>query len=121
VKSIKTRHGDTRVNYEVKIVREGRGGWVYYREDGVTLPFDWDITNDGFEVYVPRPVEWNEFCKHNNAPQCMDRRQEILERLTEGVRRKKAKKAKVTTDDMGISFSFEGDWLHSLMSRILGV
>ena len=91
------------------------------REDGSTLPFDWDITSDGFEVYLPRSAEWNEFCKQNNAMQCIGRREEIVKRLTEEVRRKKAKTAKITIDDMGISFSFEGDWLHSLVSRILGV
>lgn len=102
-------------------MREGRGGWVYYREDGTTLPFDWDITSDGFEVYLPPSAEWNEFCKENNATQCIGRRQQIVERLAEEVRKKKAKKAKVTIDDLGIGFSFEGDWLHSLISRILGV
>lgn len=109
------------MSYEVKIVREGRGGWVYYREHEVTLPFDWDITSDGFEVYLPPSAEWDEFCERNNATHCKGRRQQIVERLAEEVRRKKAQKARVTIDDMGISFSFEGDWLHSLVSRILGV
>ena len=109
------------MNYKVDIVREGRGGWVYYRENGTTLPFDWDVTMDGFEVYVPPPAEWDVFCKQNEATQCVGRRQQILERLTDEVRKKKGKKAKVTVDDMGIGFSFESDWLHSLMRRILGV
>jgi hypothetical protein len=109
------------MKYEVDIVREGRGGSVYYREDSWTLPFNWDITVDGFEVYVPRPDKWDEFCRRNNAPQGRNRRQEILERVAEEVRRKRAKKAKVTIDDMSIIFSFEGDWLHSLLRRILGV
>ncbi len=109
------------MNYEVEIVREGRGGWVYYCEDQTTLPFDWDITSDGFEVYLPPSAEWTDFCKQNNATQCIGKRHQIVERLAEEVRRQKAKKAKVTIDDMGISFSFEGDWLHSFVSRILGV
>jgi hypothetical protein len=37
------------------------------------------------------------------------------------VRRQRAKKAKMTIDDRGIAFSYEGDWLHSLVSRVLGV
>ena len=109
------------MSYEVKIVREGRGGFVFYHEDGLTLPFDWDVTADGFEVYVPRPVEWDEFCRRNKAEQCIGGREQILERVTEEVRKKKAKKAKITTDDMGISFSFEGDWLHSIVKRLLRV
>ena len=109
------------MSYDVKIVREGRGGWVYYREDGKTLPFDWDITSDGFEVYLPRSAEWEDFCIQNNATQFSGSRQEIVTRITEEVRRKRAKKAKITTDDMGISFSFKGDWLHTFMNWILGV
>jgi aspartokinase-like uncharacterized kinase len=109
------------VKYDVNIIREGRGGWIFYREEDNSLPFDWDITSDGFEVYVPPPSEWDDFCKRNSATQCIGRRQQILERLAEEVRKKKAKKAKVTIDDMGIHFSFEGDWLHSLVNRILGV
>jgi hypothetical protein len=108
------------VNYEVKVAREGRGGTVYYREGGQTLPFYWDITVDGFEVYVPTPDEWDEFCRKNNADQCKNRRQEILERVAEEVRRKRAKSAVVTMDGMGIHYSFEGNWLYSLLRRILG-
>jgi hypothetical protein len=109
------------VDYDVKFVREGRGGWVYYREGEVTLPFVWDITGDGFEVCLNPQAEWDEFCKQNNAPQCQGRREEIVKRIAEEVRKKRGKKAKMTIDEMGISFSFEGDWLHSLISRILGV
>lgn len=109
------------MNYEVRIVKDGRGGWVYYLEDKAMLPFDWDTTSDGFEVYLPPSNEWDDFCKKNNATNCIGRRQQIIERLAEEVRRKKAKKATVSIDDQGICFSFEGDWLHSLVSRILGV
>jgi len=109
------------VNYKVRFVRSGRGGWVYYDEDETTLPFDWDITSDGFEVYLPTSNEWDDFCKQNHATHCIGRRQEIVERLAEEVRRKKARTAKVSIDDQGICFSFEGDWLHSLLRRILGV
>ena len=109
------------MTYDVNMVRKGRGGWVYYNEDREILPFDWDVTKDGFEIYLPRPVEWDEFCKQNDAMNCMSRRQEIVDRIVEEVRRKKGKKAEVVVDEMGITFSFEGDWLHSLLSRILGV
>lgn len=109
------------MTHEVKIVREGRGGLAYYKEAGITLPFDWDVTSDGFEVYVPTKDEWQEFCRQNNAIQFISRREEIIDRLAEGVRIKKAKTAKVVIDDNGISFSFEGDWLHSLTRRVFGV
>jgi len=109
------------MDYKVDIKRQGRGGTVYYREGETTLPFAWDVTAVGFEVYLTPTAEWNDFCKENNAMQCIERRQQIVERLAEEVRRKKGKKAKITIDDMGISFSFEGDWLHSLVGWILGV
>ncbi|MEN3329808.1 MAG: hypothetical protein V7638_4615 [Acidobacteriota bacterium] len=109
------------MQYKIKIVRDGRGGWVYYREDGKELPFDWDITSDGFEVYLPPSDEWEAFCKQHDAVEFITRRREIVERLAEEVRRQRAKKAKMTIDDRGIAFSYEGDWLHSLVSRVLGV
>ena len=109
------------MNYKVRMVRSGRGGAVYYDEDTTTLPFEWDTTSDGFEVYLPPSNEWDDFCKQNNATHCIGRRQQIIERLAEEVRRKKARKAKVSIDDQGICFSFEGDWLHSLVGWILGV
>ena len=108
------------MNYEVEIVREGRGGWVYYREDGLTLPFDWDITADGFEVYLTPSAEWPQFCEKNKAPQCLERRSEIVTRIADEVYRKKAKKAKVEIDDNGIVYTHQG-WLHSFVSWILGV
>lgn len=109
------------MNYEVKIRREGRGGWVYFLENGKSLPFDWDITTVGFDIYVPTPGEWDAFCEEHGAGEAKGRRQEILQKVAEEVRRKEAKKAKVTTDDTGISFSFEGDRLYRLVSKILGV
>lgn len=109
------------VNYEVKVVRDGRGGWVYYRENDATLPFDWDITSDGFEVYLPPPAQWEVFCNQHNATQCIGERALIVKRLVEEVQRKQAKKSKVTIDEMGISFSFTGDRLHSLASWLLDV
>jgi hypothetical protein len=48
------------MNYEVRIVRAGRGGWVYYDEDKATLSFEWDTTSDGFEVYLPPSNEWDD-------------------------------------------------------------
>ena len=66
------------------------------------------------------PNQWNEFCEQNSAINCRDRRQEILERIAEESA-KRAKKAEVTIDDQGINFSLKGDWLHSLVSWILGV
>jgi hypothetical protein len=109
------------MDYTVEITQEGRGGWVYYLEDGVKLPFDWDFSAIGTDIYVPIPAEWDSFCNEHSSYAARGRRQEILERVAEEVRRKKAKTAKVTIDDTGISFSFEHDWLHRLLSKILGV
>jgi|SRR5437588_5137888 len=108
------------MQYRTDFITEGRGGLAYYTEDEKSLSFDWDITSVGFEIYVPSPSEWDEFCEQSDFSQCRGRREEILQRLAEEIRKKKAKTAKVTIDDHGISFSFERDWLHSLLSRILG-
>jgi hypothetical protein len=109
------------MNYEVKFTTKGRGGWVYYIEDGKTLPFDWDITTAGFDIYVPTSEEWTAFCDGHNALQAKDRREEILQRIAEEVRKQKAKTAKVSIDETGISFSFESNWVHRLLNKILGV
>ena len=107
--------------HEVKMVREGRGGWVYYREGVHTLRFEWDVTSIGFEIYTRPPDAWAEFCTSHQAPECIDRREEILARVVEAISRKQGKNAEVTRDDRGISFSFEHNWLHRFLNRILGV
>jgi len=109
------------MTYEVKFTTRGRGGYVYYIEDGIELPFDWDITTVGFDIYVYTPDEWDSFCEQHGAYRAKGRRQEILQRVAEEVRKQQAKSAKVTIDDTGISFSFEGNWTHWLLRKILGV
>lgn len=107
-------------HYEVTVKSEGRGGWAYYVEDGYKLPFDWDVTPVGFDVYLPTPEEWFSFCDKHGAVGAKGRRPEIVQRLAEGVRQKRAKSAKVSIDDSGISYSFKGGWLYSLLNKILG-
>ena len=109
------------MEYEVDFKTTGRGGWVYYHEDGVTLPFDWDVTPVGFDIYLPVPSEWDAFLNEHNANRLKGRRQVIVERIAKQVNEQKAQTARVAIDDSGISFSFERNWFHNLMRRVLGV
>lgn len=109
------------MSYKVERTQEGCGGWVYYIEDGVKLPFDWEYSATGFDIYAPSPQEWDTFCARHGAQTAFGRRQEVLQRVAEEVRRKKAKTAKVVIDDAGISFSFKGDPVYTLLRKILGV
>jgi hypothetical protein len=109
------------MDYEVKYTREGRSGDVFYIEDGLKLPFEWDITTVGFDIYVPMPNEWDAFCENHGAYWAKGRRQEILQRIADEMRRQRAKGAKISIDDTGISFSLEGSLVYRLLSKILGV
>ena len=81
------------MTFEVEITQQGRGGIYYYTEHGVKLPFEWDFSSIGITIYVPTHGAWNEFCRKNDAPWGIGRRQEILQRLGDEVRRRKAKSA----------------------------
>jgi hypothetical protein len=109
------------MDYEVNFTKQGRGGSVYYLENGKNLPFEWDTSSVGFDIYVPRPTGWQAFCIENKFDEAISRREEIVQRVAEEVKKKRARKAKVEIDEFGIHFSFEGDWLFSLLGKILGV
>jgi hypothetical protein len=91
------------MNYHVKIIQSGRTGWINYVEDGKLLPFGWDFSALGIEIYVPSSEEWNEYCDKHKADWAKDRRTEILERLAQEVCRQKAKKAKASINDNWIN------------------
>ena len=109
------------MNYEITHTQEDRDGYVYYMEDGVKLPFYWEFMVGGFDIYVPTPEKWDSFCEQHDASRAKGRRQEILQRVAEETHKKKAKGAKVSIDDTGISFSFEGSLINRLLHKILGV
>lgn len=109
------------MTHAIKFKSEGPAGMVYYSEQDFTLPFYWERGTVGFDVYLPTSAEWLAFCDEHNAEGAKGRRDEIVARLAKGIVRQEAYCAKVSIDDSGITFSYESDWLHRIMGKILGV
>ena len=107
------------MTFEVEITQQGRGGIYYYTEHGVKLPFEWDFSSIGITIYVPTHGAWNEFCRKNDAPWGIGRRQEILQRLGDEVRRRKAKSAQITIEDHWVQLSFKDGWIFRLLKAVL--
>jgi hypothetical protein len=94
------------VNYKVEIEQTGRGGTITYTEDGGSLSFDWEFAIGGADVFVTTPELWDANCRGRNAAWAEGRRQEILERVAEEVRRQKATSATLSIEDQWIHFDF---------------
>jgi hypothetical protein len=94
------------VNYKVEIEQTGRGGTITYTEDGGSLLFDWEFAIGGADVFVTTPELWDANCRSRNAAWAEGRRQEILERVAEEVRRQKATSATLSIEDQWIHFDF---------------
>jgi hypothetical protein len=109
------------MTHAIKFKSEGPAGMVYYSEQDFTLPFYWERGTVGFDVYLPTSEQWFAFCDEHNAEGAKGRRDKIVARLANTITRQEAKCAKVTIDDSGITFSYEGDLLHRIMGKILGV
>ena len=93
------------MDYKVEIDQSGRGGSISYIENGQALIFDWEFATDGAYVFVPAPEQWDAYWQSDNG-WAQGRRQEILERVAEEVRRQKAQGSTVTIDDREIHFRF---------------
>jgi len=63
------------MNYKVIVSQNGRGGTIFYTENGAEITFDWEFSMTGATVFVPTPAQWNASCKSGFF---FDRRQEIL-------------------------------------------
>jgi hypothetical protein len=109
------------MTHAIKFTSEGPAGMVYYSEQDFTLPFYWERGTVGFDVYLRTSEEWLAFCDEHNAEGAKGRRDEIVARLAHEIRRQEARGAKVSIDNRGITFSYEGDWLHRILGKILGV
>jgi hypothetical protein len=94
------------MNYEVKIIDSGRGGTICYLENNKELPFGWEFAINGALLFVPSPQHWNTLCASSDFPQAKNRRDEILNRICEGVIHQKALGAKYEIGDDYISISF---------------
>src|ERR1700716_2528142 len=103
------------MSYSVGVTQDGRGGEVDYVEGGQRLSFEWDFTTEGLVIYVPSPEKWDQYSEENRAPWAAGRRREILTRLAEGLRDKKARGAKISIENDWIHLTFEDSWLSSLL------
>jgi hypothetical protein len=94
------------MNYKVEISQSGRGGSIHYTENEQALRLDWEFAIDGAYVFVPTAEVWDAYWQSNKIQWAAGRRQEILERVAEGVRRQQAQSASVTFEDDCIHFKF---------------
>ena len=93
---------DTKIDIE----QSGRGGTIIYSEDAGSLSFDWEFATNGADMFVPNPQQWDANCRSRDAGWAQGRRQEILERVAEEVRRQKATSPVVTIEDNWVHFAF---------------
>jgi hypothetical protein len=94
------------MNYRVEISQFGRGGSINYTENEQALRLDWEFATDGAYIFVPTPEQWDGYWRSNDIEWAAGRRQEILERVAEAVRREKAQSSNVTLEDNSIHFKF---------------
>ena len=106
------------MSYKVEITYEGRCGWYHYIEDGKRLSFDWEFSTVGITIFVPTPEEWDAYCEEHRAAWAKGRRQEILQRLAEEVRRRKVKSAKIKIEDQWVELIFEDAWIVTLLKKL---
>ena len=109
------------MSYAIKFESQGPVGMVYYLEHDFTLPFYWERTTVGYDIYLPTPEKWTAFCDEHNAGSAIERREEIVARLADEVARKEPKGTKVSIGDDGIAFSYEGLWSRTILGKIFGL
>lgn len=109
------------MTYAIKFESQGPAGMVYYQEHDFTLPFYWESTTVGFDVYLPNSEKWAAFCDEHNAGSAIDRREEIVAGLADKIARQEARGAKVSIDDTGITFSYKGSWSRAILRKIFGL
>ena len=94
------------MTFTVEIEQTGRGGTITYTEDQGSLSFDWEFASSGADVFVAPPAQWDANCTSRGAAWAVSRRQEILERVADEVRRQKALGSVITIEDQWIHFEF---------------
>jgi hypothetical protein len=73
--------------YKIEYESHGRCGWTFYIEQG-RLPFEWEIIVGGMGVEIPLPEKWDAYCEKHKANWAKGRRNEIVQRLAEGLIKK---------------------------------
>jgi len=108
------------IDYQVQITQNGRDGVDYFIEGDSRLPFYWEFTMGGVAIEVPTLEEWDGYCDIKRAPRAKGRRQEILVKLANEVRRRKAKSAVISIEDNWIILTFEEPWIYSFLRGLFG-
>jgi hypothetical protein len=91
------------MTYKVSVSQTGRGGTIFYTENGVELDFDWEFSMTGATVFVPTPAQWDAFCESGFFT---GRRQEILERIGEELCRQQTSNGKFRIEDNWLEIIF---------------
>lgn len=79
-----------------------RGGEVFYEEQGKTLPFNWEYNSVGISIYIPSKLDWGSFCERHFAGWAKEKREEILQRLSEEVRKERNLRGDIEIGDTWI-------------------
>lgn len=86
---------------ELEIEQSGRGGSITYKEEDKRAVFGWEFSMGGVTIFVPTLEQWD-----NEFPWAAGRRAEVLLRVAEGVKWRKAPTATYEIDDDAIEFHF---------------
>lgn len=77
---------DTPTTYTIEVDQGQAQGWVSYIEHGQKLTFAWEALNiPGRKVIVPAASTWSTFCEQHGASWAKNSREEIVQRLGDGL------------------------------------
>ncbi len=77
---------DSPSTYTIEVDHGQTEGHLFYVERGQKLPFTWNTMKiPGRQVVIPTVSTWHAFCVQHNAPWAVDRREEIVKRLGDGL------------------------------------
>ena len=93
--------------YQIRIKSEGRGGWAFYYENGVTLPIPWELSVAAVSIRLRSQEEWNSFCDKHDAQWAKNSRDIIMQRVAEDVKKYWRLKGNIEIDDSWIHI-YEG-------------
>lgn len=86
---------------ELEIEQTGRGGVITYKEENHRATFGWEFSIGGVTLFVPTNEQWD-----REYPWAAGRRAEVLLRVAEGVKWRKAPTATYEIGEDAIEFRF---------------
>jgi hypothetical protein len=92
-------------DFTVTIIEQGRAGTIVYREGAMELALWWELTMNGAYIWAPTPEQWDAHWQAS-APAAAGHRAEILARVAAEAVRQRAKSARTSIGDDGISLTF---------------